>query len=241
MDLSTKCFWITLTGFKSWEYSTFKRSILGHYPGASKGQCYMVRELEHIIINQADSDINIEKELMQYYSQFQAVAVWLVTNSKISAQDCDKYFWQELPVRARCQILQWLKLKDPDFNHNELAHFEKVIEAGRHVFSDDAFDTEFNDLITLHIQSIRDHCTTPAPTNNCQAQDYHIYDSDDDNESHNASQKVQMKTVHFTSPQVPVQAAQNLLWIRSMHLLDRCIVFISGTLTIHHIIHNLFR
>ncbi|KAG2739863.1 hypothetical protein P692DRAFT_20787380, partial [Suillus brevipes Sb2] len=152
VDLATKRFWITLTGYESREYSVFKKSILGQYPGASRGQRYTVRELERIVVNQADSDINTEKELMQYYSQFRAVAVWLVTNNKISGRDRDKYFWQGLPVRARRQILQRLELKDPDFNRNEPAHFEKVVEAGRHVFSDEAFDAEFNDPITLRIQ-----------------------------------------------------------------------------------------
>jgi len=162
VDRQTKHFWIMLTGFESCKYGTFKKNILSQYPGASKGQRYTVRELEHIVINQADSDINTEKELMHYYSQFRAVAIWLISNGKISGRDCDKYFWQGLPVRACRQILQRLKLKDPDFNQNEPAHFKKVIEAGRHVFSDEAFDTEFNDPITLCIQSIRD-CR--APTN----------------------------------------------------------------------------
>ncbi|KAG2073226.1 hypothetical protein BDR04DRAFT_1011023 [Suillus decipiens] len=84
VDCQTKRFWITLTGFESREYGTFKRSILGQYPGASKGQRYTIRELKHIVVNQADSDINMEKELMHYYSQFQAVAIWLISNNKIS-------------------------------------------------------------------------------------------------------------------------------------------------------------
>jgi hypothetical protein len=70
VDHQTKHFWITLTGFESCEYGTFKKSILSQYPGASKGQCYTICKLEHIVIDQADSDINMEKELMHYYSQF---------------------------------------------------------------------------------------------------------------------------------------------------------------------------
>jgi hypothetical protein len=106
VDRQTKHFWITLMGFESHEYGTFKKNILSQYPGASKGQRYTVCELERIVVNQADSDINTEKELMHYYSQFRAVAVWLVSNGKISGHDLDKYFWQGLPVQARRQILQ---------------------------------------------------------------------------------------------------------------------------------------
>ncbi|KAG2087282.1 uncharacterized protein F5147DRAFT_781385 [Suillus discolor] len=87
VNLSTKHFWITLTSYESHNYATFKQSILDQYSGASKGQRYTVRELKHIVVNQIDSDINMEKELIQYYSQFRAVAVWLVNNTKISAHD----------------------------------------------------------------------------------------------------------------------------------------------------------
>ncbi|KAG2050287.1 hypothetical protein BDR06DRAFT_892090 [Suillus hirtellus] len=106
VNLPMKRFWITLTGYESRDYAAFKKSILDQYSGASKGQRYTVRELKRIVVNQADSNVNTEKELIQYYSQFCAIAVWLVNNNKISTRDQDKYFWQGLPIHARRQILQ---------------------------------------------------------------------------------------------------------------------------------------
>ncbi|OAX31888.1 hypothetical protein K503DRAFT_702980, partial [Rhizopogon vinicolor AM-OR11-026] len=91
---------------------------------------------------------------------------WLVTNHKISKRDCNKYFWQGLPARARCEILQRLEITDPKFKRDEPADFEKVVEAGHYVFSDEAFDAEYNDPITLRINSIRDRHTPSAVTSN---------------------------------------------------------------------------
>ncbi|KAG1874755.1 hypothetical protein DFJ58DRAFT_721750 [Suillus subalutaceus] len=167
VDRQIKRFWIMLMGFESREYGTFKKSILTQNPGASKGQRYTIHELECIIVNQVDSNINTEKELMNYY---------------------------RLLVRAHHQILQWLELKDPDFNCNEPAHFKKVVEAGHHVFLDEAFNAEFNDPITLRIQSIRDR-RAPLTTTSHRRR-------------HDALCKVQTKIVRFMQPQVPVQAPQ---------------------------------
>ncbi|OAX33016.1 hypothetical protein K503DRAFT_804724 [Rhizopogon vinicolor AM-OR11-026] len=101
----------------------------------NQGQRYTVCDLEWIVVNQADNNICTETELIQYYHQFHIIAVWLVTNEKIS-------------------ILQHLELRDLNFNSNEPADFEKVLAAGHHVFLDEVFDTEFNDPITLCIKSI---------------------------------------------------------------------------------------
>ncbi|OAX37288.1 hypothetical protein K503DRAFT_667602, partial [Rhizopogon vinicolor AM-OR11-026] len=87
VDLLTKRFWITLTGYESRDYGVFKQNILDQYPGASKGQHYTVRDLKWIVVNQTDSDIDTETELIHYYHQFRAIAVWLVMNKKISVRD----------------------------------------------------------------------------------------------------------------------------------------------------------
>ncbi|KAJ8579729.1 hypothetical protein M405DRAFT_870035 [Rhizopogon salebrosus TDB-379] len=202
------------------DYTIFKKNILDQYPGASKGQRYTVRDLERVVVNQADSDIYTETELIQYYRQFRAIAVWLVTNKKISERDRNKYFWQGLPVRARQQILQRLELKDPNFDRNESADFEKVLEAGRHVFSDEAFDAEFNDPITLRIKSIRDRRVPTSATVN----------------SH-APHEVQTRTVRFRTPEPPVPSTHKSTLdevdtlARQMHGLDIADVTYSSCYT----------
>ncbi|OJA13438.1 hypothetical protein AZE42_02284 [Rhizopogon vesiculosus] len=237
VDLPTKRFWITLTGYESRDYGVFKQNILDQYPGASKGQHYTVRDLERIVVNQADSDIHTETELVHYYRQFRAIAVWLVMNEKISVCDRDKYFWQGLPARARRQILQRLELRDPNFNRNEPADFEKVLEAGRHVFSDEAFDAEFNDPITLRIKSIRDRRIPTSATVNSRAHNRASYDSDDEDELRDAPREVQTRTVRFGSPEPPIPSIQKSTLdevdtlARQMHGLDIADVTYSSCYT----------
>ncbi|KIK34346.1 hypothetical protein CY34DRAFT_26874 [Suillus luteus UH-Slu-Lm8-n1] len=98
VNLETKRFWVTLTGYESKDYGIFKTNIIGQYPGAAKGARYTIRDLERIIPT--------ETELVQYYRQFRPIAVWLVANSKISERERDRYFWQGLPQSVRLAITQ---------------------------------------------------------------------------------------------------------------------------------------
>ncbi|OAX31887.1 hypothetical protein K503DRAFT_794870 [Rhizopogon vinicolor AM-OR11-026] len=66
VDLPMKRCWIILTGYEKHDYNVFKQNILDQYPGANRGQHYTIRDLERIIVDQADNDICSETELFQY-------------------------------------------------------------------------------------------------------------------------------------------------------------------------------
>ncbi|KAG0691653.1 hypothetical protein DFH29DRAFT_883985 [Suillus ampliporus] len=199
VDLPTKHFWVTLPGYESKDFGALQTSILAQYPGTEKGLWYMIRDLERIVLNHADSDISTETKLLQYYRQFRPVAVWLVTNKKISAHERNRYFWQGLPQLARRDINRWLELKDPAYLRNEATNFEKVLEAGRFVLSDDAFDADLNDPITSRLKSIRDS----RPVSSKPKPSRQNWDSDDEEERKSTPCEVQTKRVAF-SPQAPV-------------------------------------
>ncbi|KAF9235362.1 hypothetical protein BU15DRAFT_64949 [Melanogaster broomeanus] len=55
VDKATKCFWITLAGYESHDYTAFKKSILAQYPGADKGIKYSRRELELVVASPSTS------------------------------------------------------------------------------------------------------------------------------------------------------------------------------------------
>ncbi|KAG0701248.1 hypothetical protein DFH29DRAFT_1000436 [Suillus ampliporus] len=112
VNLETKRFWVMLTGYKSKDFGALKTNILGQYSGAAKGARYTIRDLECVVLNTAESDVSTETELLQYYRQFRPIAVWLVTNSKISIRERDRYFWQGLPHAARVAIGRQLELKE---------------------------------------------------------------------------------------------------------------------------------
>ncbi|KAG1907536.1 uncharacterized protein F5891DRAFT_974237 [Suillus fuscotomentosus] len=46
IDIQTKHFWVTLTGYESKDFTIFKTSILSQYSGAAKGLRYSIRDLE---------------------------------------------------------------------------------------------------------------------------------------------------------------------------------------------------
>ncbi|KAG2086157.1 uncharacterized protein F5147DRAFT_588646, partial [Suillus discolor] len=140
VNLETKRFWVTLTGYESKDFTVFKTNILGQYSGAAKGTRWTLHDLERVILNVVESDIETETELLLYYHQFRPIAVWLVANSKISEHERDRYFWQGLPKSVRLTISQRLQHTETNYSHNEATNFEKVVEAGRFVLSDDAFD-----------------------------------------------------------------------------------------------------
>ncbi|KAG1811602.1 hypothetical protein EV424DRAFT_1349620 [Suillus variegatus] len=130
VDIQTKHFWVTLTGYESKDFTVFKTSILSQYSGAAKGLRYSIRDLEQIVISNVDNDISTKTKLLQYYRQFRPVAHWLVTNNKISARERDRYFWQGLLAASRRAIDRRLELKDPaNYSRTEATDFEEVLKA----------------------------------------------------------------------------------------------------------------
>ncbi|KAG2342818.1 hypothetical protein BDR05DRAFT_948575 [Suillus weaverae] len=115
MDVLTKRFWVILTRYESKDFAAFKTSILAKYPHADQGTHYTIHDLEHIVLNTADSDISMEMELLQYYQQFCPIALWLEANSKISVYDHDQYFWQGLLHSAQRAIDQCLEVKEINY------------------------------------------------------------------------------------------------------------------------------
>jgi hypothetical protein len=220
VDQATKRFWVTLAGYESKNFATFKASILEQYPGAEKGVRYTIRDLERTVLSSGDGDISTETELLQYYRQFRPIAHWLVTNGKITTRERDRYFWQGLPTTTRRAIDRRLEVQDPTYSRAEATNFETVLKAGRFVFSDDAFDADLNDPIASRLQTMRDSRTPnsiPAKVKRATPQ----WDSDDEDDKKDAKKEVHTKRVSF-SPQPPVKSTMDEVeeLARKMHGLD---------------------
>lgn len=123
-----------------------KKSIFAQYPGAKEGVKYTWQDLELIVASLSNNDISMETELLQYYHKFRPVTVWLVTNKKISDHERNRYFWQGLPMVVYCAVDQQLELKNANYSYNKLMDYE-VLKASWFILSDNAFDTDLNDLI----------------------------------------------------------------------------------------------
>jgi len=196
VDQRTKRFWVLLPGYANRDFTDFKKNILAKYPGAEKGTHYTCRDLERLVANSADSGLSTETELMEYYYDFLPIATWLVDNKKISETQRDQYFWEGLPVLAQTAIDRRLELKLPDYSRDEPPAFEKVLEAGRFVFSDSAFNAD--NPLTARLKAIRNEersVTNTRTKHSSRVRD----DSDDSEDEKDARQEVRTKTVRFNS------------------------------------------
>ncbi|KIM66598.1 hypothetical protein SCLCIDRAFT_110261 [Scleroderma citrinum Foug A] len=152
INSATKQLWISLPEYEDADYDAFKARVLNEYPGAEKGVQFTYCDLEHIVLAHTKSDISTKTELMEFSCQFCPVATWLMRNNKLSKQEQDKLFWQGLPRHICHSISLQLQLKDPKkFDHTEHPNFKEVIKAGRIVLSNDRFDINKNDPVTLHL------------------------------------------------------------------------------------------
>jgi len=195
----------------------FKKNILAKYPRANRGLRYTIRDLEHLILNTAESKISTEMELLQYYRQFSPILVWLMANSKISSRERDRYFLQGLPHSVRKAIDRHLELKEKNYTRNEAPDIEKALEAGQFVLSDDAYDADLHEPIVSQLHSIQE-ARAPKPKPLRQG-----WDSDKEDERRDARREVQTRRVAFKSPTPPpikttLDEVDDLA--RKMHTLD---------------------
>ena len=207
-DLRTKRFWVCLDGYESRDFDVFKRCILSHYPGAENGLHYSIRDLERIVVNTADSDISTEDQLQGYYQEFYPVAYWLVRNHKITPYERDRYFWKGLPFPTRRAIDQWLGGRDTDYNRNEATDFEKVLKAGRSMFS---FEADVNDS-RLHHDIMRESLSTNSS--------HWEEDTDDEDGRNNTPREIRIKGVDLTTQPSTSTLDEVEDLARKMHRLD---------------------
>ncbi|KIJ65376.1 hypothetical protein HYDPIDRAFT_167090 [Hydnomerulius pinastri MD-312] len=226
VDKTTKRFWITLTGYENHDYKTFKDSILAQYPGAKKGIKYNRRDLELVVESPSNEDISTETEIHHYYRKFRPVAVWLVANKKISTHERDQYFWQGLPVSVRRSIDRRLELKNADYSRDEPTDYENVLEAGRFVLSDDAFDDDFDDPIAARLKSMRDGRGTGTSTSTPKSKGPRVVLDSDDEHEHESRKKDAPRDDHTKSVPLDQTALTKSQYdeveelARKMHSLD---------------------
>jgi hypothetical protein len=216
-DLRTKRFWICLSGYESRDFDAFKKSILSEYPMAENGLYYTVRDLGRIVSSTTDSDISTEDDLMEYYHEFISVAYWLVRNDKISCRERDRYFWKGLPLSTRCAIDQWLIGRDADYNRDEVPDFEKVLKAGRSMFSFEKLSADLDDSIASRLYIMRESLSTnsPAPRNTVSRE--HVV-TDDKDERKDAPGEVRAGEVASQPSTSILDEVEDLA--RKMHNLD---------------------
>lgn len=128
--------------------------------------------------------------------------VWLIKNGKLSTREHDIWFWHRLSTYIHQPITQCLKFQNPTiYHHNEPPDYKMAIVAGQFGFSDDTFNTTYNNSITTCLKSITCSSMSSLQLSFKAAQ---CLNNDFDNEDphhhpQNMPQKVCIKVVHFES------------------------------------------
>jgi hypothetical protein len=128
---------------------------------------------------------------------------------------------------VRLAITQRLQHTEANYSRKEATNFEKVVEAGRFVLSDDTFDADLNEPIASRIKTIREaRVTKTRPSRQ-------TWDSDKEDERKDVRREVQTKRVVFTppSPTPPNTIDEVEALARKMHGLDIGDVAYSGCYT----------
>ena len=140
-DSKMKSFWKSLGGFKEKDWGALKEWILNAYPDAKKGEAHTHNKLKMLMKHFSTKYISSETDLVKYYQLFRPVAQALVKNKRISKGERDCLFWKGLPKAACKTIIQQLEVREgKEFSRENLPGMDKVFEAGREVYGEDAFE-----------------------------------------------------------------------------------------------------
>ncbi|KAG6820476.1 hypothetical protein H0H93_016772, partial [Arthromyces matolae] len=136
-------FWASLEAYKKEDWAKFKEAIMEEYPGAKKGERYTFYKLESIVEKQSTHRIKSDRDMVKYYTKFRPVALALQEGGRISSHERDRMFWRGLHYKSQRRIMKRLEVVDgKDFDRAKVPTMERVVEAGKQVFTREAFDRE---------------------------------------------------------------------------------------------------
>ncbi|KAF5384797.1 hypothetical protein D9615_000947 [Tricholomella constricta] len=138
-----KSFWKSLPAYKPVNWTQLKTEIMDAIPGGKKGERYTLSDLKKLVRRNETHRIRSEKKLVRYYQDFRPIAVYLENDGKISANEKNRMFWNGLHKKAQNKIKKRLEISEGKaYSRATVPEMEKVLEAGREVFADDAFDAD---------------------------------------------------------------------------------------------------
>lgn len=135
-----------------------------------------------------------------------------------------------MPPALRRRIELRLEHKKADYSRDEATDFDEVVEAGRFVLSDTAFDADGDDIISVRIKTIRAERSTtmtdkPTRCSNRTPPALLASDDEDDEDRENrqkdAPRDVRAKRVNFNSSTLSNSYLDEVEELsRKMHTLD---------------------
>lgn len=126
LDYHTADLWESIPAV-TWE--EFKREIRSLYPGATTTGAYRLKDLEHLVSTQSQSEITTVAALGEFLRQFVRIAADLKKNRRLGAYDESRMFMEAFAGSTGARIRQRLEILDPMHHPDDPYPVEDVRKA----------------------------------------------------------------------------------------------------------------
>ncbi|KAL5522432.1 hypothetical protein ACEPAG_8448 [Sanghuangporus baumii] len=111
------------------DVANFKMAVKKLYPSLADGKRYSQGKLEQFIAEWAEKGIQTRDEFGTYHQEFLRRASYLIRSNKLTENDSKFTFFRGISGQTRKDVLQQLKIKDPDHERGNPYDINKVATA----------------------------------------------------------------------------------------------------------------
>ncbi|KNZ80297.1 hypothetical protein J132_06413 [Termitomyces sp. J132] len=147
-------------------YQEWKVAVLRLYPGTNASTHYNLGDLERLVNQTFNSGLATLGRFSDYYRDFQCIARWLLTNSKLYCNKECCLFQQGIPTLLWSKIIHCFEITLPDHHPEDPYDIDQVFEGAKWVLkgTDTSTTKTSNGTSGIHLSSpIVNLPTTPLP------------------------------------------------------------------------------
>lgn len=121
-------------GYKTNDWVSFERTIKEEYRHAFKEKPYTQSTLMVFIRKTKENVIVTDRQLREYYREFQSIARILIEKGDMTEEGCVEYFWLGLHGHTKSKLASRLVIQYPNHPRNWPYPIKNVMMAGEIVF-----------------------------------------------------------------------------------------------------------
>ncbi|KNZ72423.1 hypothetical protein J132_03389 [Termitomyces sp. J132] len=150
-------------------YQEWKAAVLRLYPGTDASTHYNLGDLEQLVNQTFNSGLATLGRFSDYYQDFQHIARWLLTNSKLYCNEEHYLFQQGIPMSLWSQIVCHLKITLPDHYPEHSYDVDQVFKGTKWVLkgTDMATTKTSNGTSGITLLPVVNAPLLPSPTPKC--------------------------------------------------------------------------
>lgn len=173
-------------------WTTFKEDLRKYYEADRDSKRYKVRDLEKYVLRMRKKTSPNMAAWVKYSRGFIRIGGWLRTESKLTNQEFDLYFWKGIPKPFRTRLEGRLMSQDPDHDLSTPFPADDINKAAESLLKRDRFD---NDRLPSDLDTSDEEDTG---TDEDESSDTSNSDSDDSLNEKRASRRAKFSR-HKTS------------------------------------------